>query len=146
MKRGPSSSYGSTDFVARARAAWGPDAPDWIIALATEATRSSGKATAERLGYSSSVISQALSNSYGKGNLARLEQVVRGAFMDQRVDCRELGEIGLDRCLAEQQEPFRATSAHRVRLYHACNTPGRCAHSKATAQAPASSPASGDQS
>ncbi|WP_020179678.1 hypothetical protein [Methylopila sp. M107] len=139
MRRGPKAGAAAIDYVAKARDAWRGAAPDWILALAAEASRSSGKAVADRLGYSSSVISTALANAY-PGDLGRLEEIVRGALMGASVDCPELGEIGRDQCLREQREPFRATSAFRVRLFHACNQPGRCRHSDATAKAAASNP------
>ncbi|PZU43900.1 MAG: transcriptional regulator [Microbacterium sp.] len=118
------------DYVAKAHAAWGTP-PDWIVALAEEATRATAKATAARLGYSTSVVTTAITGGY-RGSMERLEQLVRGALMDLKVDCPVLGEIGRDRCLMEQREPFRASSAHRAQLFHACNTPGRCPHSKAS--------------
>lgn len=137
MKNGPRPGLPSkTNFVAKARAAWGEEIPDWILTLAEEATRTSGKAVAQRLDYSSSVISTVLGRSY-PGDYARIEQVVRGAFMGASVDCPVLGSIGRDRCLSEQGQPFRASSAFRAQLFHACNMPGRCPHSKKTAAAQA---------
>lgn len=132
------------DYLAKVRAAWGDPSPDWIEALAAECQRSSQKAVAQRLGYSASVVSQALVGAY-RGDVDRFEEVVRGAYMAATVDCRIFGEIGRDRCLQEQREPFRASSAHRAQVYHECNTPGRCLHSTATANASATT-ASGDQS
>lgn len=146
MRTGPRTLRGAAaaapDYHAKAIAGWG-EPPDWILALAAAAARKSAAAVAKRLGYSPSVVSQALANAY-PGDLDRLEQVVRGALMDLRVDCPVLGGIGRDRCLSEQKEPFRATSSHRARLYHACNTPGRCRHSTATARANAEAAALDD--
>jgi hypothetical protein len=127
MNRGPLPGTPSgTDFLARARAAWG-DPPDWIVALAVEANRTTLKAAADRIGYSAPVVSEALSATY-RGSLARVEERVRGALMGLTVDCPILGDIGRDRCLDEQKEPFRATSAMRARLWHACR--GGCRHAK----------------
>jgi hypothetical protein len=134
MRPGPRAGVAArTDYVAKAKLAWAGSAPDWILALAEEASRSSAKAVAMRLDYSTSVISTAIANSY-PGDLGRLEQIVRGAFMGATVACPVLGEIGRDRCLAEQKEPFRSSSATRAQLFHHCNTPGRCPHSKKTAE------------
>ncbi|RXF75047.1 transcriptional regulator [Hansschlegelia zhihuaiae] len=138
MKPGPRAGAAArTDYVAKAKLAWAGSPPDWILALAEQATLSSAKATAARLGYSTSVISTAIANVY-PGDLGRLEQKVRGAFMGATLDCPVLGEIGRDRCLDEQKEPFRSSSATRAQLFHHCNTPGRCPHSKKTAELTAS--------
>lgn len=117
-----------TDFVARAIAAWG-EAPDWIVALAKACSESSLKPVSRSLGYSVATISQVLSNSY-RGDVDRVAEMVRGALMQATVDCPVIGEIGRDRCLQEQDEPFRATSAFRAQLYHACRS--GCPHSKHT--------------
>lgn len=135
MKTGPRPGAvgAAPDYVAKATAAWG-EPPDWILVLAEEASRSTAKAVAERLGYSTSVVTTAIVRAY-RGNMERLEQLVRGAFMSLKVDCPVLGELARDRCLQEQAEPFRASSAMRAQLFHACTIPGRCPHSKATAKA-----------
>jgi len=127
MNRGPApGSREPIDFVSRATTCWG-NPPDWVIALAEEAGRTSLTKTARRLGYSASTVSQVVSASY-RGDLERVEGMVRGALMATTVDCPVLGEIGKDRCLDEQGRPFAATSAHRAQLYHWCR--GRCPHSK----------------
>ena len=117
-----------TDFKARAIASWGTP-PDWVLALADEAQRTTGAKAASRVGYSASTISQVLSNTY-RGDIRRVEEMVSGALMKAVVDCPVLGRIGRDRCLHEQVEPFRATSAMRAQLWHACR--GGCPHSKHT--------------
>lgn len=120
MIRGPmpnSRPAGST-FGEKAAAAWQP-VPDWIAVLAAHADRTGLKGAAERINYSVSAVSTVISAKYA-GDLARVEAMVRGALMAETVDCPVLGEIGRDRCLQEQKEPFRATSAYRARLYHAC--------------------------
>lgn len=113
-------------FVEKAEAAWRP-APDWVKRLAREADDTGQPATAKRIDYSVSTVSQIISNSY-RGDLPRVEEMVRGALMSATVECPVLGEIGRNRCLREQDEPFRATSAYRAQLYHACRS--GCPHSK----------------
>lgn len=110
-----------TDFAAKAKDAWATEggAPEWVIALAEAATTLGQKAAGERIGYSSSTISQVLSNTY-RGNLDRICETVRGAYMQMTVACPVLGEIGRQQCLREQEQPFRATSSMRAQLYHAC--------------------------
>lgn len=114
------------DFHGRARAGWG-DPPEWILHLAEACARSTQTAVADQLGVSGSMLSQALANRY-PGDMASLEQRVRGAFMGSTADCPVLGEIGMDRCLQEQKTPNSAASSVRVRLYRACRS--GCPHSR----------------
>ncbi|TDT88071.1 hypothetical protein DFO45_4860 [Azorhizobium sp. AG788] len=116
------------DFRARALAGWGTP-PDWILALAEACARTTQTATAKQLGVSGSMLCQALANRY-PGDMASLEQRVRGAFMGSTADCPVLGEIGMDRCLAEQKTPFSAASSVRGRLFRACRA--GCPHSRLT--------------
>lgn len=113
-------------FVEKASVAWAP-APDWVQVLAAEADRTGQPAAGKKIRYSAATVSQIISNTY-KGDLPRVEEMVRGALMAATVECPVLGEIGRDRCASEQQEPFRATSAFRAQLYHACRS--GCPHSK----------------
>lgn len=127
MNRGPLPGLVSgTDYVAKAHAAHDGAPPDWVQALAEEMSRTSGSAAAKRVGYSQAVLSTIISGTY-RGNWQRVEEVVRGALMGACVMCPVLGEIGRDRCLDEQRQPFRATSSMRARIYHACRS--GCPHS-----------------
>lgn len=121
------SSRAATDFLGRAREGWGATPPSWIMALADACTGTSQTAVARRLGVSGSQISQALANRY-PSPLDRLEELVQGALMGACVACPVLGEIGRDRCLAEQAMPFSTASSVRVRLYRACRA--GCPHSR----------------
>lgn len=116
----------AVDYAAKAIEAWG-DPPDWVIALAEEANRTSASAVAGRLDYSASVISEVISNRY-RGVVERVAEAVRGALMGATVRCPVLDEIGRDRCLAEQRMPRLATSSVRARLYRACRA--GCPHSR----------------
>ncbi len=128
MNRGPQpgSRAGKTDMVVKAKAAW-LDCPDWVIALAEACNSQTQVAVASRLGVSSGLISGVIGGTYGQkgGDLGRIEALVRGAYMGATVLCPVLSEIGRDRCLEEQKQPFRATSAMRAQLYHACQ---KCQH------------------
>jgi hypothetical protein len=107
--------------VATARAAWAPDAPEWVIALAASAQELGQKAAGDLIGYSGSTVSEIISNRY-RGDLGRAEQMVRGALMGATVICPVLDEIGRDQCRREQSAPFRATNSTRARLRRACRT------------------------
>lgn len=107
-------------FALKAAAAWSP-APDWVLALAAEADRIGQPATAKCIDYSAATVSQVISNSY-RGDLRRVEQMVRGALMGAVVDCPVKGEMARNVCLKWQEKPFAATSADRTRMYHACRS------------------------
>lgn len=115
------------DFAAIARESWDGVPPDWVVALAAEAARRSGAAAARRIGYSPTVVSTVLRRSY-PGDLAKVEQAVRGALMGETVGCPVLGEIGRDQCLREQDMPNVPTSSVRARVYRACRD--GCPHSR----------------
>jgi len=108
---------------------WG-EVPDWVLELARLADQDGLTKAGSRIGYSASVVSQAINNRYALGDMARVEEAVRGALMGMEVECPVLGPIGRDICLTEQKQPFRATSRHRAQLWHACR--GGCPHSKLT--------------
>lgn len=116
-----------TDFIAKARAAWGEALPDWVIVLAEEVNRSSGAAVAKRLGYSGSLVSGVLSATYA-GDFGNVEAKVRGALMGAQVRCPVLGEIGRDQCLDEQKMRSVGSSSLRARIYRACRA--GCEHSR----------------
>lgn len=99
---------------------------DWIEALRTECERTSQSRTARRLGVSPTMVNQALNGTY-KGNIARLETLVRGELMSETVECPVLGEITKRRCLDEQARPFAPTNPQRVACYKACRS--GCPHS-----------------
>lgn len=125
MLRGPRAGVSPVDYLDKAREAWG-DPPDWVIALAEEATRSGAAETAKRLQYSASVVSQVLGRKYGPygkgGDIDKFEAVVRGALMGSMVDCPVLGEIRRDQCRHEQGRPFSASNSTRAHLRRACRT------------------------
>lgn len=123
MNRGPqkASRPAGATFSEKAALAWGEPVPDWVGELARLADVEGLAGAGKRVGYSPSAISVVLSGKY-KGDVDRVAEMVRGALMAETVDCPVLGEIGRDRCLTEQKEPFRATSRHRAQLFHACKT------------------------
>jgi hypothetical protein len=122
MKRGP---HPGTRAASSAKIGWNGMAPEWVRALAAACAGTTQAAIGRRLGYSASVVNQVIRGNY-KGDLARVEAAVRGAFMSECVICPVLGEIGRDVCLAHQRRGFDATSSVRAQLYHACRKP--CVH------------------
>lgn len=110
-----------TTFLDTARDAWGEPVPDWIEVLARQCMASTQRQAAERIGYSAGLVSQVLRRTY-TGNLAGVEEAVRGAWMGSTVTCPALGTIPADACMGwrRKAKTFAATSNHRVRMYRAC--------------------------
>lgn len=124
MNKGPRAGSGSASngdnrsFVEKAATAWG-EAPDWVAELAAIADQMGQKKAAAMIGYTAGLVSAVINAKYA-GDMQGVEESVRGALMGLKVECPILGDIGRDRCLQEQREPFRATSAFRAQIYHAC--------------------------
>lgn len=124
--RGAAATAGPT-MAEKAATAFSGSVPDWIAELADAADRMGLKAAATRVGYSASAVSYVINGRY-TGDLARVEAMVRGALMNEAVECPVLGDIGRHDCLAWQKKPFAASSSVRVRVFRACRA--GCAHSK----------------
>lgn len=106
--------------IRAATEAWGGDPPDWIVALAGEADRTTQRDAAGRIGYGVTVINQVLRKNYA-GRYDKVEGAVRGALLGAMVHCPGYGcEISRSYCLAEQRLPFAASSPTRVRVFRAC--------------------------
>jgi uncharacterized protein involved in cysteine biosynthesis len=116
-----------TDLVARAHEGWDGNPPDWVLELARAAMDTNQTAVAKRIGYSSSVVSQAISNTYN-GDIARVETRVRGALLKEKVNCPVLVQVARHDCLDWQKKPWAPTSGLRVKLYRACRS--GCPHSR----------------
>ena len=104
-----------------ALAAWGDPLPDWIEVLARKCLEMPQTRVAERIGYSPAVVSQLLRQRY-KGNLAAVEEAIRGAWMGATVRCPAVGLMRGDVCRSWQKKSreFKSTNSHRVRMYWAC--------------------------
>lgn len=117
----------STTATDNVRAAWGDEAPEWVVLLAEECDRTSQKKASETIHYSSAVVNQVLKKRY-TGDLTAVEKAVRGAYLHATVDCPVLGALELHRCLQHQRAKFADTNNARVRLYQACH--GGCPHAR----------------
>ena len=104
-----------------ARAKWGDQIPDWIIALAQECDGIGIRAVAVKAGLSKTTVNEAVHNTY-KARLDNVEQKVRGAFMGKTVQCPVLDDITVDLCLENQKRPFSAANPIRVALHRTCPT------------------------
>ena len=90
-----------------ARAHWPKPLPDWVEVLANKCADMTQREVGARIGYSAGMVSQLLRNRY-RGNLAAIEEAVRGAWMGAKVTCPVMGSI--------------PTSNHRARMHRACNS------------------------
>ncbi len=97
--------------------------PLWIITLRQQCEFRTQKSVGKDIGYTAAVVNQVLQGKY-KGDVAKVEAAVRGAFMGATVKCPVLGELPTHNCLAYQKRPFAATNPTRVQLYRACR--GTC--------------------
>ncbi|WP_244617831.1 transcriptional regulator [Rhizobium sp. RU35A] len=127
--RGPQAGRTAGDALDRATSCWGDAMPDWVAVLAEACRSTSQSAVARRIDYSAGVVSSVLSNTY-RGDIARVEQMVRGALMAETVPCPALGDIARNVCLDWQAKPYAPTSSHRVAMYRACRA--SCPHSRIT--------------
>ncbi|KPH80548.1 hypothetical protein [Bosea vaviloviae] len=128
MKRGPASGRAATftDPLAKAIAAWGEDMPREVRALAEACRATSGKAVAERVGYSGGVVSHMLARKY-PGDIEAVFIRIRGALLGEEVECPVLGAIAKNDCLDHQRKPFSAANPARARLFRACSS---CPHNR----------------
>jgi hypothetical protein len=92
---------------------------DVMLALRAAVARDGLKSVAFQLRRSKSTVSGVLSGSY-PASTAAIEQRVRGALMNKKIDCPVLGEIPPGQCQDEQCKPFAATNPQRVAVYKAC--------------------------
>jgi hypothetical protein len=102
------------------RAAWGADAPDWVVALAEYCdAKHSQRAAGDLIGYSPATVNQIFHAKY-PSDTAKIEDKVRGALLGETVSCPVLGPLPKDRCRDNQALPFAATNSTRVKLWRAC--------------------------
>ena len=104
-----------------ARAAWGGDVPDWVLALAEACAATSQNRVAQRLERSASLVSTVLRNKYA-GDLDAVEERVRGVFMQATVACPVLGDLATDECQRwrSRAHKLEGHNTRRVQMYRAC--------------------------
>ena len=112
-----------SDPVTIARAAWGEYIPDWVLRLAEECATSSQNKVAARMGRSASLVSAVLRAKY-LGDMHAVEEIVRGLFFAQVVQCPALGQISSATCRGWMQlaRSFSNVNSERVRMYRACRS------------------------
>lgn len=108
--------------IETARAAWGEDLPDWVLCLARECEARSQSQVAAVLGRSAALVSQVIRKKY-TARMDAIEDLVRGHFMNGKVECPSLGLIPTHECREWRIKSRRAGTSNmlRVRMYRACN-------------------------
>ena len=123
MNRGPmpNSRPSGPCFLDKAIAAHGEEVPDWIAELANLADREGLSGAEKRIGYSRSAISTVINGKY-TGDVARVEDMVRGALMAATVECPVLGDMARNVCMDWQKRPYSDASALHIRMNRACRS------------------------
>ena len=101
--------------LAAAREKWGDALPDWVETLALSCDRTSQAKVAKELDRSSALVSQVLNAKY-TGSLERVEELVRGVFLDSKVACPALGEIPVSNCQNWRDKAAKFVMAGPLRL------------------------------
>lgn len=76
---------------------------------------------AEQLGVSTAVVSTLLNDKY-TGDVASMEQRIRGQYMAETVRCPVYGDLSKRSCLDNQALPPAFTNPQRAALSRACKT------------------------
>lgn len=94
--------------------------PDWLTALVEACDRASQNKVAKNMGYSGTVVSQVLSNSY-PGDMEKIERAVRDFYM-VGFTCPALGKITPQNCQdwRKQADDPSPSSMMKARMYRAC--------------------------
>lgn len=108
--------------VDTAREHWGEAMPDWIALLAAQCAATSQNRVAKQMNRSAALVSAVLRNRY-EGDMAAVEEVVRGVFERATVACPGLGEVQTNICRDWQlmARKFSAENSERARMYRVCN-------------------------
>jgi hypothetical protein len=107
--------------LARARAGWGDDMPDWVMALARACERSTQTKVAQALDRSPAVISNVLARTYA-ASMDRIEERVRGVYLNGKVICPEKGDLPLQECQdwREKAKRFQMGNPQRTLMFGVC--------------------------
>ena len=103
--------------------AWGPDLPDWIEALAKACDATSQNRVAKQLERSAPLVSQVLGKKY-PGDMALVEDLVRGVFMKETISCPGFGyEIGKQKCRKWRARAgtYLSVNPRYAHMFRACN-------------------------
>jgi hypothetical protein len=105
-----------------AREFWGAGIPDWVEALALACDRTSQNKVAQEIGRSGSLVSNILRARY-PADTGVVEDLVRGHFMRESVECPVMGTIGKQVCRKwrGRTRQFQNVNHQYVTMYRACN-------------------------
>lgn len=99
-----------------------PLSPEAFAALKAACQKTNQSAVARRLGLSPSAVSTVLKGTY-PGNLANIEQLIRGVLLAEEHFCPAAGfDISADNCARFQRQKWSSANALRSRLVRTCPT------------------------
>jgi hypothetical protein len=115
--------FQTVNHVEKARNAWGDSLPDWVLALAEDATKNQSQSvTAKKIGYSVTAVSNIIGNKY-TADTGPIEAAVRAKLMCEEIDCPEVGPMPLARChewRARCANVFQPLSSTHLTMRKAC--------------------------
>ncbi|MCG9755005.1 hypothetical protein L1D40_07190 [Shewanella insulae] len=97
----------------------------WLEMLQQQVKDNGLRAVAERLGVSTSTVSQVTNEKY-PGDVKRVQTLVESVYLDKNVMCPVLGEIPWHLCQQHQKNHYTG-NPQKLRLYRACRS--GCSHS-----------------
>lgn len=104
----------------KAIAAWGPEMPTWVRALAEACDADSMRSTAKRLALSPALVSLTINARRDGVKVDFIRNRVERMLMLTMVSCPVLGAMSRTHCLEEQARPFSSANPLRVQIYRAC--------------------------
>lgn len=102
----------------KAVAAWGADAPAWVLTLADACDRTNQRAVADQLGKSGGYVSRIINRSYA-GSYPEAETLVRATLSAEEVICPLYGQMPLKTCIRNRRR-VKATNWLHAQFARTC--------------------------
>lgn len=91
----------------------------WLQELRAQCAVHGQRKVGDKIGYSNAVVNQVLKGTY-KGDIKKVEQKVRGAYLGETVGCPILGELSKNKCIEHQSAKYSSVNRLRVQLFRTC--------------------------
>lgn len=98
----------------------------WLEVLRQQVAEHGQPKVSRMLGVSTACVSQVVNEKY-PGDMARIEKLVEGAFLQKCVNCPVLGDLPLHECMQHQVRKGVSSNPLYMQLYKACRS--GCPHS-----------------
>jgi hypothetical protein len=93
----------------------------WLEVLRQQVGEHGQPTVARMLGVSTACVSQVVNEKY-PGDMARIEQLVSGVFLQKCVNCPVLGELPLHECMKHQARKGVSSNPVYMHLHKACRS------------------------